>query len=355
MKVLASLLRVVFSIIILLMLTCYLQTKPTISLSEFCASIAPTQLLHELSGFNATTVLLVIIILLGILPFGRILEAVWNMLFCVAILMLLACGLYAIGGPGAALPRALYHNLEVNQFMMTLASYEVPIALATLIFIIGWLCASACGRVAITTVVSYGLWYGLTEFFTFLVQQWADSSTPRMPEALHMVQNSPWILAAIPAAFFLIYALLMAFFETYIDKTSKSGTKSSAEPLASTAAESTETKPEATSTKPEQAGKPETPAAPKAKEAPAVPPAEAQEPEKPAAQQEPEQSGTENATEEATQTPEPELPLVTETKEETPEPELPVATETKEETAEPTQNTEPEAAEIKPEEPTPQS
>ncbi len=340
MKVLASLLRVVFSIIILLMLTCYLQTKPTISLSEFCTSIDPAQLVHELSGFNATTVLLVIIILLGILPFGRILEAAWNMLFCVAILMLLECGLYALGGPGVALPRALYHNLEINQFMMSLVSYEVPITLATLIFIVGWLCASACGRVAITTVVSYGLWYGLTEFFTFLVQQWADSSTPRMTEALHMVQNSPWILAAIPAAFFLIYALLMAFFETYIDKTSKSDTKSSAEPLAPTADENTETKPETASTEPEKADKTEPPAAPKAEEAPAVLPAEAQEPEQPAAQQTPEQTEIEGSTEETAQTPEPELPFTTETQEETPEP---------------AQNTEPAASEIKPEEPTPQS
>lgn len=217
MKVLASLSRVVFSIIVLLALACYLQNAPTISLANFCASITPEQLITMLSSFNTVSVLFVIILLLGMLPFTRVLEAVWNVIFCASVLALLAIGLYEIGGPIIALPKALYDNDAVNQFCQAMSSYEVPVAITLLIFIAGWLCASACGRVAITAVVSYGLWYAITSFFTYAVQLWANSDTPTMPEALHMVQSTPWIVAAVPGAFFLIYALFMAFFETFIN------------------------------------------------------------------------------------------------------------------------------------------
>lgn len=217
MKVLASLSRVVFSIIVLLALACYLQNTPTVSLANFCASITPEQLITMLSSFNTVSVLFVIILLLGMLPFTRVLEAAWNVIFCASVLALLAIGLYEIGGPIIALPKALYDNDAVNQFCQAMSSYEVPVAITLLIFIAGWLCASACGRVAITAIVSYGLWYAITSFFTYAVQLWANSDSPTMPEALHMVQSTPWIIAAVPGAFFLIYALFMAFFETFIN------------------------------------------------------------------------------------------------------------------------------------------
>lgn len=221
MKVLTSLLRVIFSIVVLLALACYLQVAPTVSLSQFCLSIDPAQLTELLSGFNAVTISLVIILLLGILSFTRVLEAAWNVLFCAAVLGLLITGLYTLGGPSIALPNALYHNETINEICQSLTSYEVPIAIAVLVFLAGWVCASACGRVLITTVVSFGLWYGLTEFFTYIVHQWAEGANPAMPEALHMVQSSPWIIAAVPGSFFLIYALLMALFETFIGSSSE--------------------------------------------------------------------------------------------------------------------------------------
>lgn len=221
MKTLASLFRVLFSIILLLALACYLQTPSQISLGQFCLTIDPAYLLPLLSSFNTITVSLVIILLLGIFSFTRVLEAAWNVLFCASIIALLALGLYEFAGPAIALPQAIQHNAAVHQLCQAAASYEVPIALTMLIFIAGWLCSSACVSVALTAVISYGLWYAITVFFTYLVHQWADSATPGMPEALHMIQSSPWIIAAVPGAFFLIYALLMAFFETFITAETK--------------------------------------------------------------------------------------------------------------------------------------
>ena len=230
MKALAILFRLVFSIIVLMAVTCYLQVSPTTTLSEFCNSINSSALLDQLCGINYLTVSLALVILLTIFSITRILDAIWNTLFCASILVLIASGLYTLAGPGIALPSALVHNEAVNQFCQSFTAYEIPLAITLLIFIAGWVCASACGRVAITAVISYALWYGVTEFFTYASQLWANSASPALPEALYIVQGTPWILAAVPGAFFLIYALLMACFETYIGNGKKKTAKKKAEP-----------------------------------------------------------------------------------------------------------------------------
>lgn len=230
MKALAILFRLVLSIIVLMAVACYLQVSPTTSLSEFCDSINSSALLDQLCGINYLTVSLALVILLTIFSITRILDAIWNTLFCASILVLIASGLYTLAGPGIALPSALVHNEAVNQFCQSFTAYEIPLAITLLIFIAGWVCASACGRVAITAVISYALWYGVTEFFTYASQLWANNASPALPEALCMIQGSPWILAAVPGAFFLIYALLMACFETYIGNGKKKAAKKKAEP-----------------------------------------------------------------------------------------------------------------------------
>ena len=231
MKALAILFRLVFSILVLMAVTCYLQVSPTTTLSEFCNSINSSALLDQLCGINYLTVSLALVILLTIFSITRILDAIWNTLFCASILVLIASGLYTLAGPGIALPSALVHNEAVNQFCQSFTAYEIPLAITLLIFIAGWVCASACGRVAITAVISYALWYGVTEFFTYASQLWANSASPALPEALYIVQGTPWILAAVPGAFFLIYALLMACFETYIGNGKKKAAKKKAEPV----------------------------------------------------------------------------------------------------------------------------
>lgn len=230
MKALAILFRLVFSILVLIAVACYLQVSPTTTLSEFCDSINSSALLDQLCGINYLTVSLALVILLTIFSITRILDAIWNTLFCASILVLIASGLYTLAGPGIALPSALVHNEAVNQFCQSFTACEIPLAITLLIFIAGWVCASACGRVAITAVISYALWYGVTEFFTYASQLWANSATPALPEALYIVQGTPWILAAVPGAFFLIYALLMACFETYIGNGKKKAAKKKEEP-----------------------------------------------------------------------------------------------------------------------------
>ena len=222
MKALAILFRIIFSAIVLLALSVYLQVSPTITLGQFCDALTPEALGSILGGVNTVTVSLAIIVLLGIFSCTRILEAIWNVLFCSSILILLAGGLYTAFGASVALPNAIFHNEAINQLCQVLPDYQVLIALVSFIFVAGWLCAPASVRIAITSVISYGLWYGVTELFSYIVYLWAGSSNPALPEALNMIQSTPWVIAAVPAAFFLIYALLMAFFETFISHTTLS-------------------------------------------------------------------------------------------------------------------------------------
>lgn len=237
MKALAILFRLVFSILVLLATACYLQVSPTISLEQFYSSLDPAALVDQLCGLNALTISLALVVVLTICSFTRLLDAIWNMAFCAAIILLLGVGLYTFCGPAVALPNALYHNSEINSICSSVAGYEVPIAITLFIFVTGWFCASACGRVAITSLLSFGLWYGITEVFTYATHLWGRSADPALPEALYMIQGSPWILAAVPGAFFLIYALLMAFFETYISsRRSKAVEESSGEDNASASA-----------------------------------------------------------------------------------------------------------------------
>ena len=278
MKVLTSLLRVIFSIIGLLSLVCYQQMEPTTSFVGYISAIDCDKLAQPFTSVNIFSISLFLILLFGLFSIARVLEAAWNMLFCASILSVLIIGLYKVGGPGVALPHALYHNGTINQIFQALTAYEVPIAITILVFLAGWICASACGRVAITALVSFGLWYGLSEFFTYIIHQWADSTTPGMPDALHMIQGSPWIIAAVPGSFFLIYALLMAIFETYIgskDETKQDKATAEENPTPPTTLETPAASTPAPAPKPEQ--KPaDTPAE---KEAPAPTPAPAPAPE----------------------------------------------------------------------------
>ena len=177
MKALAILFRLVFSILVLLAIACYLQVSPTISLGQFCSGINTTALLDQLCGVNYLTISLAIVVVLTILSFTRLLEALWNMLFGASVVLLLGVGLYSICGPGIALPNALYHNELINGFCNSATGYEVPIAITMLIFIAGWVCASASGRVAITAAISFGLWYVL------------PNSSPMPPTSGHAAQS----------------------------------------------------------------------------------------------------------------------------------------------------------------------
>lgn len=215
MKILGILFRLLYSLLILIAIGIYAQAPAGVSLESYSLLISPDTLLELFTSVNWVSVLAVVLIVLACL---RILDMVWNVLFCASTLLVTICSLYLAFGAGVAMPTPLDGNSWVESFCALPQSYPVPALIVACIFAIGWLIATASLRIAITSLVSYMLWYICSEMFHYIVYLWSEAPHPSMPEVLHTLQAAPWISAAIPGAFFLIYALVMSFFETFISR-----------------------------------------------------------------------------------------------------------------------------------------
>lgn len=161
----------------------------------------------------------------------RLLDMAWNIAFCLSSVAVLFCGLWTVWGPAVALPAPLQGNEYMTQLCTLPLDYPVPALIVMAVFAMGWLAATAPFRIAFTTAVSFGLWYGITCLMHWaIVTRWADTPTPAQPEVLAMVLANPWIIAALPGVFFLVYAVLVAFFETFLSAARKKAPKAEQKP-----------------------------------------------------------------------------------------------------------------------------
>ena len=215
MNVLGTLFRLICSWVILLTLAVYLQTPAHISPGHFIENFNAETLLPLVSTVNWFTITAAALLVLAVL---RIQELSWNVAYAAATILFLGLGLCSILDPGIALPAAIESNRAVLDFCNLPQSYPIPSIIIIAIFAMGWLCSTAPFRIMFTCVLSVALWYGCSEVFSYMVGMWAKSPNPTMPELLHAIQSAPWIIAAIPGAFFLVYALLTAFIETFISR-----------------------------------------------------------------------------------------------------------------------------------------
>lgn len=215
MKILGILFRLIYSLLILAALGIYTQAPAGASIESYSLLITPDALVEMFTTINWVSITALALVVLACL---RILDMVWNVLFCVSTLLVTVCSLYLAFGPGIALPTPLDANSWAESFCNLPRCYPVPALIVSCIFAIGWLIATASLRIAITAIISYVLWYICSEMFHYIVYLWSEAPHPSMPEVLHTLQAAPWIAAAIPGAFFLIYALVMSFFETFISR-----------------------------------------------------------------------------------------------------------------------------------------
>ena len=215
MNVLGTLFRLICSWLILLVLAVYLQSPAHIVPADFVGCFNADTLLPLVSTLNWVTITAVILLILALL---RIQEIVWNVAYAVAFILFVGFALCSFMDPVTALPTAIESNRTVLDFCALPQSYPIPAIIITAIFAMGWLCSTAPFRIMFTCVLSVALWYGCTEVFQYMVNMWAKSPNPTMPELLHAIQSAPWIIAAIPGAFFIVYALLTSFIETFISR-----------------------------------------------------------------------------------------------------------------------------------------
>lgn len=150
-----------------------------------------------------------------ILAFARGVTAIWNVLYALSLILMLAAGsLFFINLP-LALPSAI-GNMPELQFLPTLYRTEAAlVSFIPVVFILGLLLSSARVRIFLYTVICYTLWYGLSELFTYLLDLWQQAETPFMPELLAFLYDTRWLLVALIGAFLLVYDIILAFTETF--------------------------------------------------------------------------------------------------------------------------------------------
>ena len=215
MNVLGTLFRLICSWLILLVLAVYLQSSAHISPADFVGHFNTDTLLPLVCTLNWVTITAGILLILAVL---RIQEIIWNVAYAAAFILFVGFALCSFMDPVTALPTAIESNRAVLDFCALPQSYPIPAIIITAIFAMGWLCSTAPFRIMFTCTLSVALWYGCTEVFQYMVGMWAKSPNPTMPELLHAIQSAPWIIAAIPGAFFVVYALLTSFIETFISR-----------------------------------------------------------------------------------------------------------------------------------------
>lgn len=219
-KVLAISGRMIVSILLVLAAALYLGMGCcTISLEEFAAGVTPGAVAAYFTSLNWVSITVAALVLCALL---RLLDIAWNMAFCLSFVPVLFNGMWYFGGQEIALPFPLHGNACMEELCTLYPAYPVVAAMVAVVFVMGWFLSTAPFRIAFTTLLSFGLWYGFTSLLHWLTLSfWAPMPEPVMPEMLDMCLIHPWVLAAMPAAFFLVYAVMVAFFETFISTTKK--------------------------------------------------------------------------------------------------------------------------------------
>lgn len=266
MKIVASLFRLLCSLLVLVVIALYVNAPGNPDLNAFAAQLTGEHLLALFSSFNWVSITALVLVAAALL---RLLEIAWNMAFCAAMALVLAGSSYMVFGAETALPAAISTNAEVLHFCNLPQTYPVPALIVAGVFALGWLAANAAFRVAFTTILCYALWFGCAVLFYMTADMAANDPALADKETaqsiLTFIQAHPWVTAALPGVFFLVYALLMAFFDSFPSSDKKKAEAALAKAKAAVEANEhakeeakketatkTETKPAATTAKPAQ-------------------------------------------------------------------------------------------------------
>lgn len=159
-----------------------------------------------------------------LLAIARLLGMVWNVVFFVSLLAFLVECLSLTIGIDWGVPSSL-RSLALLQPMQNVAAhFPAMMFLVPLACVLSCFCSRTPGRIISYTLFCYLLWYAASELLAWLVSLWADMEAPCLPELLHMIQAYPWLGAALPGIFFLLFCLLMALLDSFSSAAPSAGT-----------------------------------------------------------------------------------------------------------------------------------
>ncbi len=218
MKILGTFFRFLCALIVLLAVAVYLDGPLQASLVNYFAAFTPEHiqtLAHAESWLAIAAGALLLLTLCCGLKLG------WNIVYSLATLAFFAEVAIMTLGPELALPSPI-RGLGWESLLRELAlNYPVPALMIPSLCILGCLCTSAPVRIAWTSLLSCALCYGCAELLFYGVKLWQGMPEPILPSALELTEAFPWILAALPAVFFIQYSLFMAMFEAFIPRKKK--------------------------------------------------------------------------------------------------------------------------------------
>lgn len=244
MKVLGSLFRLLCSLLVLVSAALYVQAPANPDVDTFVGLISAENVTALFTSVNWVSITAAVLVVAAVL---RLLPIVWNMAFCASLILVTHFALYLVFGAGVALPESLQNNEAVAEFCNLPQTYQVPALLVALVFALGWLASNAAFRIAFCTLLCYGLWYLCAVLFHMCVGMWAEK--PLLDggqEIVTFLQEHTWVSAALPGVFFLVYTLLMSFFDSF---PTSAPMKKEADETAEEPAEKTDMKPAADPTK----------------------------------------------------------------------------------------------------------
>lgn len=159
-----------------------------------------------------------ILLLMGLL---RGVTAIWNMTYTLGLTLLVFLICLGLLGPTYTLPGPLSELPQLG-FLSTLEQdYPALLYLVPIAAVLGGLFSNSRLRITFYSLVSYALWYGLSELLLYLLMLWGQSDEPVFPEMLVLLSDSSWIIPAVLGVFFLIYTVVLAFYETYSPRPGK--------------------------------------------------------------------------------------------------------------------------------------
>lgn len=174
-----------------------------------------------------------LLLLMGLL---RGVTAIWNIIFCWSIVLLIFLIILVSFGTDVALPGAAavlssepnlimagldQLSLLIGAHIVSTPNCEFLLLLVPMGLILGGLFSNSRLRIAFYSVVGYALWYGLSELLLYLLTLWGQSEAPLLAEVQVFLSDSDWVIPTLMGVFFTIYVTILAFYETYSPRRSE--------------------------------------------------------------------------------------------------------------------------------------
>lgn len=209
MKILMALFRILCSVLLVLLVLACKDATAGLQAGELWQQLTA----HAVSDWQVLAWAAGIALVLSLV---RSLDIAWNVIFSALTFLLMTELILIAAGMSAAITPQLYALVDSAGYAGVLNQYPVFWWLIPSLWLLGCLCARNQVAVFLTGVVCYGLWLLLTWLLALGVNTWLSMGEPAPAQLAELFRAHSWLPAALTGLFLLVYALLMAIFESFL-------------------------------------------------------------------------------------------------------------------------------------------